>query len=739
MSKQSRARAAAKSATSAKASAASGAPPSPRPDSFLARWDTFLAGGVIVLAALAAYHNSFSGPFILDDPLAITGNPTIKHLGSALLPPASATTAGRPVLNLTFALNYAFGGMNVWGYHAFNLLIHTLAGLTLFGIVRRTLECGRGALTRRATQMRGEGTPPAVLALAVAVIWVVHPVQTEAVTYISQRAESLMGLFYLLTLYCFIRGASATGERREAKGEKPEGTALALGSQLSTLSPKLWFPASILSCFLGTMSKEMIATAPVMVLLYDRTFVAGSFREAWRLRWRYYLGLACTWLLLARLMIGLGERSVGFDQGVTWWSYALTSCRSVVLYGKLAFWPHPLVFDYGPHFIQHAAQALPYALVLTALLVGTSVALWRWPTIGFAGAWFFIILAPTSSVVPVAKQPMAEHRLYLSLAAVSVLGVLALYRLVGRRGLVVCAVLAAGLGWLSVQRNNDYRSEQAIWSDTVAKRPDNERAHASLGVIFLQIPGRLPDAIAEFQTALRIKPDEVETHNDMGDALSQIPGRLSDAMAEYQTALRINPNDADAHYNLGNDLLRIPGRLPEAIAEFQAALQVNPDYEEAHNSLGYAFSQAPGRMPDDAIAEYQAALRINPDYAQAHNNLGIALARQGHLAKALTQFEDAVRIAPKFAEVYFDLGNVFIQSGRFTDALGAYKMAVRLNPDYIEAHFNLGNTLAQLGRLSEAVEQYETTLRLKPDHMGARKNLERAQKMMTQPAAGSEK
>ncbi|HSY54782.1 MAG TPA: hypothetical protein VK785_10065, partial [Opitutaceae bacterium] len=185
------------------------------------------------------------------------------------------------MLNFTFALNYALGDLNVRGYHWFNLLIHTLAGLTLFGIVRRTLlrqGYGGQALVRPALSGRF-GADAVPLALAVAVIWVVHPIQTEAVTYVSQRAESLMGLFYLLTVYCFIRGASATGERRDSQVIRP-------------LSSCLWLLASVLSCFLGTLSKETIVTAPVMVLLYDRTFVAGSFREAWRLRWRYYSGLA---------------------------------------------------------------------------------------------------------------------------------------------------------------------------------------------------------------------------------------------------------------------------------------------------------------------------------------------------------------------------------------------------------------------------------------------------------------
>ncbi|MGA3008025.1 MAG: hypothetical protein ABSE59_09065, partial [Opitutaceae bacterium] len=247
-----------------------------------------------------------------------------------------------------------------------------------------------------------------------AVIWVVHPLQTETVTYISQRAESLMGLFYLLTLYCFVRGAEnhrseSRRQKADARVQIPEKE-IQKPSDFCPLPSGFWLLASVLSCLLGGLCKEIIVTAPVIVFLYDRTFVAGSFRAAWRSRWRYYLGLAGTWLLVGLSMTALRQQNVGFDQGVTGWSYALTSCRSVILYLKMAIWPHPLVFDYGLDVVHHASAVLPYVLVLGSLAAALVIGLCRWPVLGFVGAWFFVILAPTSSFVPVALQPMAEHR-----------------------------------------------------------------------------------------------------------------------------------------------------------------------------------------------------------------------------------------------------------------------------------------------------------------------------------------
>jgi tetratricopeptide (TPR) repeat protein len=723
MSKKSRARAVAKEA--------GGAMPIPEPNTFPVRGGSLLSGGIIVLAALAAYSNSFSGPFVLDDQMAITDNPTIRHFGSALFPPLAATTGGRPLLNLSFALNYALNGFELWGYHAFNLLVHVLAGLTLFGVVRRTLECGRGALTPRATQMRGEGTPPTVLALAVAVIWVVHPLQTEAVTYISQRAESLMGLFYLLTLYCFIRGMEgreqASGVRRQASESiRPSS------SRLWPDASGLWFVASILACLLGVMSKEIIVTAPVMVFLYDRTFVAGSFRAAWQQRWRYYLGLAGTWLPLACLMAGLHQRHAGFDQGVSWWSYALTSCRSVVLYLKLAVWPHPLVLYYGTDLIQHATEAAPYALILAALLAGVVIALRYRPAIGFAGAWFFVILAPTSSVVPLALQPMGEHRVYLSLASVVASVVLGLYSLIGRRSLVVFAAVAVGLGWLTIQRNRDYGSELAIWSDTVAKRPDNAWARSNLGTVLQEIPGRLPDAVAEYEAALQIDPALAATHYNLGLALARLPGRLPDAITEYRAALRMDPDLAEAHCSLGRALLTTKGGLVEAIAEFTAALRIKPDYVSAHINLGSALAEIPGRLPE-AIAQYGAALKIDPASFEAHCDLGDALAQTpGRLSDAISEYETALRIKPDSAEAHFNLGGILANApGRMPDAIAEYETALLIKPDFEEAHTNLGIILINIpGRLPEAIKHFEAAVQISPNSPTTQGNLRTARQAL---------
>ncbi|HXA14727.1 MAG TPA: tetratricopeptide repeat protein [Opitutaceae bacterium] len=564
----------------------------PKPSPWDSRWLPFVAGGLLILAALAAYHNSFSGPFIFDDELWITKNPTIRHLWPVwpvLSPPPGLIVRGRPLLNLSLAINYALGGTNVWGYHALNLAVHIIAGLALFGIVRRTL---------RQPAMRGRFPASAGLAFAVAAIWMLHPLQTEAVTYVIQRAESLMAMFYLLTLYCFVRGTDSR-------------------------APGIWQAFSIAACLCGMATKEVMVSAPLIVLLYDRTFVAGSFREAWRQRWRVYLGLAVTWLELAYLMAGIGSRGAGFDLGITGWTYALTECPVVVHYLWLAVWPHPLILDYGGDVVKHAGEAAPYALILVMLVGGTVVALWRWPAWGFAGAWTFAVLAPTSSFVPVAFQPMAEHRMYLPLAAVVAVVVLGIYTGLGRRSVAVYLALAMGLGLLTATRNEDYRSELAIWRDTVAKRPGNPRAQYYLGLVLARA-GQLPEALEHFQEAVRDKVDYAEAYNNTGTCLLLL-NRAAEAVGQYEQALAYKPNYPEAQCNLGIALFNL-GRFEEAAQHYQEAVRLQPDYADAHSSLAATWERM-GRTAE-AIRQYEEALRINPGLAAARDSLARLQAQQ---------------------------------------------------------------------------------------------------------------
>jgi tetratricopeptide (TPR) repeat protein len=678
-------------------------------------WALYLAAVVIVLAGLAAYHNSFSVPFVFDDQQSILENPTIRDLrdiGRVLVADTGngAAVRGRPLVNLSLAVNYALGGMDVRGYHAFNLAVHLLSALLLFGIVRRTLarigaagNVGRGRRTPPLdaelaasgdAALQSNATP---LAFAVALLWTVHPLQTETVTGVIQRTESLVGFFYLLTLYLFLRGAASA-------------------------RPVRWQALTVAACLAGMACKEVMVSAPLMVLLYDRTFIAGSFAEAMRRRRALYLALAGTWLLMGFLAVGTGGRggTVGFGLGVSPWDYALTQCRAVVLYLKLSIWPHPLVVDYGTELDRSLGAVWPQVLLLVALVAGTAVALWRRPALGCMGAWFFVILAPSSSVLPLTSQTMAEHRMYLPLAAVIALGVLGIHTLLGRRSMIWVAILAVAFGWLTVQRNRDYRSALSLWQDTVEKYPGNVRAHSNLGKALLEA-GFKTLGLAQYQAGLRQDPNNALVRFNLANALAR-DGRLAEAVESYAVAIRFHPEFADAHFHLAEVLEKL-GRLPEAASHYAAAVRLDPALVAARNNLGNVLL-ALGRIPE-AIVQYKAALGAEPHSARLHYNLGNALAEAGRLAEATHEYDAALQEQSDYPSAHANLANTLFQLGRAHAAIAHYEAALRLAPAAADIHANFGTALLQLNRTREAGEQFEAALRIDPQNEQARDGLRR--------------
>jgi tetratricopeptide (TPR) repeat protein len=641
---------------------------------------------------MLAYAGSLAGPFIFDDVESISGNPYIRQLWPPAYlwsAPSRSTVAGRPIVGLSLAVNYALGGLDVRGYHALNLLIHLLCALLLFGIVRGTLQQPilEGRFERSADW----------LATATALIWVVHPLLTESVTYVIQRTELLMGFFCLLTLYCAIRGWQSN--RRV-----------------------IWFLAAVVACGLGMASKEAMAAAPLLVLLYERTFVTRSFGASLRRDAGLYVGLAATWILLGILTWGnpRGE-TAGFDLGVSTLSYLQTQAQIIVWYLRLCFWPTPLSISYDWPIVTSFNEYAFHGLAVLALVGASAWGLWKRHWAGFLGAWFFLILAPTSSIFPIVSEVAAERRMYLPLASVAVLVVFVGWwvlerlsrRAPGRRpalralggGLVLA--ITAGLGIATAERNEAYRSAEAIWRDAVAQYPASARARTNLGMALLQ-SGRLDEAIAECREALRLSPGNYMAHNALGFALTE-QGRPEEAIEHCQAAVRLKPDYYQAHNNLGNALQAV-GRYGEAFEHYQRALSLWPDYAPAHVSFGYALAQT-NRL-DEAISHYKRALELAPDNVLCLNNLGGALARKNRTAEAIAIFRRALAIDPSNASAHNNLASALASSGDLSGAVEHYVKALELAPDSLSTHFNLARTYQHLHRVEQARTHYRRALAL---------------------------
>jgi tetratricopeptide (TPR) repeat protein len=640
-----------------------------------------------VLACVLVYARSFGGPFIFDDLTSIPDNPNIRRLWPITVPlsppPELGALGGRPLVSLSFAVNYALGGLDVRGYHALNLALHVLSTLLLWRIAARSLA-SPALLGRHG----GEGT-----AFAIALLWGVHPLLSEPVTYIVQRTELMMGAFYLSTLYCALR--AWTDPR-----------------------PQRWQVAAVAASALGMACKEPMVSAPIMVVLHDLAFRGRPAREVLRERGRFYMALAASWLVLVAILAGGAQMkgALGGIGNISSFEYLRIQARAIPHYLRLAIWPHPLTiaYDWG---IPSVLAALPFGLLVLALLAASvwAVRAGR-PWLGFLGAWFFLILAPTSSVLPLHTEPIAERRMYLPLAAVVALVVVLVRGLLVRvapagrmrlAGAALTGAAAVALGATTFARVLDYRTVLSIWEDALRKSPRSTTVRNNLGNAYA-FAGNLDKALEHYREAVRLNPNHPLAFYNIGFTLVH-QDKNAEAVAPLEEAIRIRQADADSQYILGRALSN-SGRPAEGLPHYEIALQLKPADGEIRRDYASALL-AVGRYPDAAY-HFREALRTRPADQGAHSRLGNALANMGQIPAAVASYEEALRLSPRDARTRNNLASAFVRMGRVPDALENFRHAIRDDPKYPLAHYNLANILTKDGHVTEGAREYLETIRL---------------------------
>jgi tetratricopeptide (TPR) repeat protein len=550
---------------------------------------------LLLVATTLVWAGSLEGTFVFDDRRILTE----EALHTLESPRRILAGTSRPLLKFSLALNWAAGGSDPWGYHAVNLAIHALAGLALYGVLRRSLL---------APKLAGRYAASAPwLAASAALLWLLHPLATQAVTYVIQRGESLAGLALATTLY---------GAIRVAEGER--GLA--------------WGSAAVLACAAGMGTKEGMVVAPLLVWLHDRTFFAGSALAALRRRWGLYAGLAATWSIpffwIGAETLFAGEFARPDLPRPTPLEYARTQPAVVLHYLRLAFFPAPLCFDYAWRPAQTAGEIVPPLLAVGALLAAGVWLFWRGSGLGFLAVWFFGLLAPTSSFFPI-QDLAVEHRMYLPLAAPITAAVLLGDRAlagVGRLrpwlGGALVAAVAAALGSATAARNRDYRDELRLWETVVEAAPRNARAHYNVGTLLAE-RGRDDEAIPAYRRALELDSANAPAHYNLANALSR-RGDEEAALHHYRRAIELDPRHAAAHLNLANRL-QARGREEEAIGHYERALEISPAWTSAHNNLAVVLERL-GRL-DEAVAHYRRVLELDPGHAHARSALERLLVR----------------------------------------------------------------------------------------------------------------
>lgn len=492
---------------------------------FRARYTVIFLAGIVLLSVLA-YSNTFLGEFQFDDDSSVVENPYVTDISkfSGLNLAGSAGNGFRPVTAITFALNYQFGRLDVRWYHITNFIIHIFNGMLIFYLVLLTMRSPKLPVSTHSRSLS--------VAIISSAIFLLHPIQTEAVSYISQRYESLASFFCLCSLIAYIKAVNA--ERGN--------------------SAVFLYGASVLSYILAMGSKEIAVTIPVIILLYDFYFL----KDRPFLRRITGPGIFIVLSLMAGIYILIGF-SKGIDAGFsvksfTPWEYLMTQFRVLTAYIRLLFIPvnQNLDYDFRVSKSFFEAGTLLSLIFLLTFIVFAAAVFRRWRIGSFFVLWFFIIIAPTSSVIPIIDL-IFEHRVYLASAGFFVivsdafskgLSMLAAESTLSKISVPLIIVLMVLLAGTTFERNRVWETKLSLWEDVAKKSPMKSRVHNNLGNCYMLL-NRYFEAIEEYKKAVNLDKNNVEAYYNLGINLDNV-GLLKQAVYYYDIFYRIAPEKYDA-------------------------------------------------------------------------------------------------------------------------------------------------------------------------------------------------
>ncbi len=551
----------------------------------------------------ACYLNALDTPFLLDDPINIAKNPIIQRPLSLM----ALLLDQRAVVTASLRINYASSALAVASYHLLNLGAHIVTGWLMFALAYLTLR-----LPVFEARYARAAEP---LAATIAAVFLLHPVQTESVTYIIQRSEIFAAAALLATLLAFIT-IDPNNNRR--------------------LRPLAFFTAA---CVFGAYSKPSFAVVPALLLIYDLCFLSRGRIEEIRGRWPAYAiaAAAAAWTFILSANSGsFGDRTAGFSiEGIAPWQYTRAQFGVVLTYLRLVLWPDSLCFDCGyrgawPVLTSALGDGAVVPAAILGLLSVAALGLWRrYPLATFAVMGSAVALAPTSTFVPLADF-YVEHRMYLPIGFMALSLVPAVFdaaaALSRRFGLSAgtlravrrasAAVVLALLALLTVARNQVFADPLRLLLDTVAKAPQNERAQYNLANEYKR-RGEQDKAMERYKEAIRLAPHVARSYMNLG-AIYLEQQRNEEAMQIFLAGSQNVPRMAMTHRNLAVAYARL-GRHAEALAAAQRSLTVEPDNVNGHNLAAQALEKLGRRQ--EAAAEYEKVLELEPGQADAKKRL----------------------------------------------------------------------------------------------------------------------
>jgi tetratricopeptide (TPR) repeat protein len=666
---------------------------------------------LIFLLTVTAFFPALDNGFVdLDDDSNFLTNPRYRGLGWAQLRWMFTTFHMghyQPLSWVTLALDYLFWGMNPFGYHLTNVLLHALNAVVFYFLCARLLSL--------AMKVAADNFGLRASAGVAALLFAVHPLRVESVAWVTERRDVLSGLFFLLTLLWYLK--AATAETKESR--------------------RKWLALTLFVYLLSLLSKAIGMTVPAVLLILD---VYPLKRLGWgqgrwfgrEARWVWLekapfvlLAGGAAWLaFLAQNYIGAMIRLVDYGAverlAQIFYNLAFYIWKTVAPFKLLPLYEIP--WDFDPWHWSYIASALA--------VVGSTAALFffrrRWPAGLAAGLYYAAMILPVSGIAQSGIQLAGDRYSYLSCLGWAILisgGLLFLWeRRLGRSrmtfafasGAVVLVV--AGLGFLTWKQTQVWHDSETLLSYVLNVNSRSKVAHNNFGNILFN-RGQVDEAIKHYRGALQVDPYYTFVHFNLAEALSA-QGKLDEATQHYREAIRLpGPMKARvaAYTGLGL-LLNNQGKSDQAIKSYRQALELDPTFNPAHVNLGDALT-ARGEF-DEAIAQFRQAIQNEPDSALAHHRWGNALLRKGDLEGAMEHYRRTLESEPRNVEVHTNLGSILGARGEDEAAMSHYREALKTDPNYGPAHFNLGVLLGERGKTQEAIEHFRNVVEKNPRDAG---------------------
>lgn len=656
------------------------------PEKSLSRNLSVLLFLAVVLSLI--YSNTFGVNFVFDDDGSIVSNELIhiyqlSQLNFTRLAELFKTT--RSVAQLTFALNFYFGHLNVFGFHLVNLIIHILASWTVYLFIRATMT------------LAGSGKDRAEwIAVVASALFAVHPVQTQAVTYVVQRETSMATLFYLWAFLTYIH-ARTSGNRK-------------------------FFIVTLLFFLLAVGTKQNAAILPFILLGYEFYFFQ-KFDIAWLKKNLFPLGGA----ILAPVILGffytgpnmlswIAERYA--ERSFTLTERVLTQNRVILHYLTLLFYPAPsrlnLDYDFPVSHGLTPATVIAMAFIVLSLILMVCLARSR-PVISFVIFWFFGNLFIESSIL--ALEMVYEHRIYLPSIGFFLLFALLCYdhilRFPQRRhwGAVGLVILGLVCCISTFERNKVWKDDMSLWSDALKKSPNKSRPHNNLGNAYLN-RGNPRKAIEHHLRAIALDEENHDAYYNLANDYLKVE-RLEDTIGYYKKAVELKPDYAKAYANLGT-VYNMMGRYDDAIEQALLALKYRPHYVDVYYNLANAYFYK--RDYPTAIKYYLHVVKAKPDHDRAYNNLGGTYLILNQPQKAIESFQLARRYAPQAPDYVNNLGMAYRKTGDLERAKDLFYQAMQMKKDYFDPYLNMGRVLVAQKKVQQAIQVLSAFLRVDPNN-----------------------